>query len=225
MFGLFRVVTVASLVGGGMSLDSVKAVLERINSAYTQPSQLQMTATYRLYDTHEGDRLVDEVSSQVKRKGQTQFTSQPGSETLDNGVVSITVDHDSRIVVLGNALPTNGSSVMTEDITSTLGLASSITELTSGIRFSFDRYFYDHLDLFYDKETFYLEKITMYLNQNHELATAEMPAPRMEIVFEKPDTQSMVDSKLLEVTRYFQPGDGWDLNSAYSDYELMNLLN
>lgn len=211
----------------------VQEVLEKINRAYATPANLQMGITYNLYADWTPSQQVDNLTGTVKHKGSNLLMEYSGYELLENDVVTISVDHDDKVITVSNRVSgqSSGMDWVSQDISSYLKLASKIESLTGsgdikGLRFSFAAGDQSRVDLYYNISSFFLDKIVIYYSENHYLADPEtMPRPRMEILFAGHNTSTVIDDKTFAVTRYFVAGTSWRLNSTYSEYELVSLIN
>lgn len=235
MRSLLVILVSSVVVGASMAPDTNSAheALEKINNAYAQHDNLQMSVSYKLYPNWNSSASVDVLEGSVKRKGHNLLVQYTGYEMLETDAVSVQVDHDDKIIVLSKRQAAQQANLdwVSEGISTTLKLASKTEELqgtgeTSGFKFTFDWGDQARVDVRYNNSTFFIESVAMYYRRTHYLANPEtMPQPRLEIDFGKPDITTAINNNTFAVTMYFQAGNSWQLNKTYSDYELVNLLN
>jgi len=227
--------------GRSQQPSSHSALLSRMEQALSQHGgSMSVRMVYRVYADHEHDKIIDQSEVSLHKQGESQHVDWFGRiEVLESKNLSVTANHDSKILIVSNRGSSGASDHETspykgvkhfDELVKLYGGRIQLLELskeTGALRVDFTRSEYSRYVIEYDSRSFMPKRLLLYYRNPMEATKSHTKQPpRVEIEYVKYDLNPRYASDMFSVDRFVHKrGKRFEPASRFQGYQLINQVN
>ena len=209
--------------------EAYKQDWEKLSKTYENISQMSLDISYILYEDYASKNVMEEMDARVLRNGKDQYTRLGNIETITQDDLTLTVDHDDKLMLLAKAVqnsPHIALGLNTELI------ARYTDKIESGFTNNGHKYYRiwsnhsdaEKMEIFFDPDNFLLISVAIFYREILEEEDQTMITPTLLLTYGKPTSLSNTEKAKIDIGSYLnKTANGYKPKTRYNNYTLENL--
>jgi len=214
---------------------NAKEDIKKVNESYVKHKDLSMGITYNVFAAYDDNVPMETSAGSYNQHGNARYNRLNEIESVQNSDFSLVIDHDEKMIVIGNPIKFNPGKIMLLDLDSALSMYSSVKYIDNNVsQKGYSMVFkptaaseYDKVDMYFNAKTYLVERMVFYYRDKVQLKKTNQDAPeekpKLEIIFSKISVEPVSDFKFYSAGRFVDKKNGKYVGvGECSSYKVIN---